>query len=100
MRDRSASFTAAFVAAARGLGVLLPDEVRLADDPYGTAFASPRLERIVSRARRPSSVATMPGIGEWVIYMQVRTRLIDDAVRDFAAAGGRQVVILGAGYDC
>jgi methyltransferase (TIGR00027 family) len=32
--------------------------------------------------------------------MQVRTRLIDDAVRRFVAAGGRQVVVLGAGYDC
>src|SRR5262249_10604890 len=32
--------------------------------------------------------------------MQVRTRVIDDAVRAFVAAGGRQVVLLGAGYDC
>ncbi len=32
--------------------------------------------------------------------MQVRTRLIDDAVRAFVADGGRQVVVLGAGYDC
>jgi methyltransferase (TIGR00027 family) len=31
--------------------------------------------------------------------MQVRTRVIDDEVRAFLAAGHRQVVILGAGFD-
>jgi methyltransferase (TIGR00027 family) len=35
----------------------------------------------------------------WALYMQVRTRVIDDAVRAFVADGGRQVVILGAGFD-
>ncbi len=102
MRAETPSRTAAWVAAARGMGVLLPDDARLADDPYGIAFTSPRLKRLVdgARGRGPSGVATMPGVGEWVLYMQVRTRLLDDAVRDFAAAGGGQVVILGAGYDC
>ena len=32
--------------------------------------------------------------------MQVRTRVLDDAVRAFVAGGGAQVVLLGAGYDC
>jgi methyltransferase (TIGR00027 family) len=32
--------------------------------------------------------------------MQVRTRAIDDVLRAFVAEGGRQVLILGAGYDC
>jgi O-methyltransferase involved in polyketide biosynthesis len=32
--------------------------------------------------------------------MQVRTRLLDDAVRNFIDAGGRQLVLLGAGFDC
>jgi methyltransferase (TIGR00027 family) len=90
------------VAAARGGGALLPDTVRLADDPYGAAFTSPRLQQLLdsARARGPSAVATMPGLGEWVLYMQVRTRLLDDAVREFARDGGKQVVLLGAGYDC
>ena len=34
------------------------------------------------------------------MYMQVRTRILDDALVRFAAEGGRQVVLLGAGYDC
>jgi methyltransferase (TIGR00027 family) len=32
--------------------------------------------------------------------MQLRTRVLDDDVRAFAAAGGRQLVLLGAGFDC
>jgi methyltransferase (TIGR00027 family) len=32
--------------------------------------------------------------------MQVRTKLLDDAVRNFVDMGGRQVVLLGAGFDC
>jgi methyltransferase (TIGR00027 family) len=102
MRDQTPSRTAAWVAAARGLGVLLPDAARLAPDPYGTAFSSRRLKQLIDgvESRGPSAIATMPGVGEWVLYMQVRTRVLDDAVREFAAAGGDQVVILGAGYDC
>jgi methyltransferase (TIGR00027 family) len=103
MRDDTPSRTAAWVAAARGLGHLLPADVRLADDPYGTAFAGARLARFLDRfaqadvARR---LAAGPGLGTWILYMQVRTRVLDDEVRRFVAGGGRQVVILGAGYDC
>lgn len=105
MRDDAPSRTAQWVAAARGMGRLLPDAVRIADDPYGLAFASPSIARRVERARdarpdRAEVIARVPGLSGWIVYMQVRTRLLDDAVRAFAAAGGRQVVVLGAGYDC
>ncbi len=105
MRDDAPSRTAQWVAAARGMGRLLPEAVRIADDPYGLAFASPRLARLVDRTRdgwpdRAELLARVPGVSQWIAYMQVRTRLIDDAVRAFAAAGGRQVIVLGAGYDC
>jgi methyltransferase (TIGR00027 family) len=101
MRDETPSRTAAWVAAARGAGILLPEAVRLADDPYGAAFSSPRLQRMIAAAaRRGSGIAGLPGLGEWILYMQVRTRMLDDAARDFAEDGGRQLVLLGAGYDC
>jgi hypothetical protein len=32
----------------------------------------------------------------WVLYMQVRTRVLDDALAAFVADGGRQGVLLGA----
>ncbi len=88
------SVTAAWVAAARSFGVLLPERERLADDPYGARFArttplfrSPKLARALFPRRA-------------IVYMQVRTRAIDDVMLDFVAAGGRQLVILGAGFDC
>jgi len=101
MRDDAPSRTAAFVAAARQLGQLLPEQARLVDDPYGAAFTSRAMARVVERdASRLQLVGALPGIKQWVLYMQVRTRVIDDALREFLAAGGRQIVLLGAGYDC
>jgi methyltransferase (TIGR00027 family) len=101
MRDDSPSRTAAFVAAARHLGQLLPDSVRLVDDPYGAAFVSPQIASwIDQRVDKLRPLATAPGIAQWILYMQVRTRVIDDALREFLASGGNQLVLLGAGFDC
>ena len=97
MKPGAPSRTAQWVAAARHMGMMLPQDVRLAEDPYGALFSSPRAARLLARAPR---LATLPGLGTWVIYMQVRTRVIDDEVRAFVARGGRQLVVLGAGYDC
>ncbi|HLL25480.1 MAG TPA: SAM-dependent methyltransferase, partial [Kofleriaceae bacterium] len=103
MRDDTPSRTAAWVAAARQLGRLLPEDVRIADDPYGAAFTSIPLARAIELAvggglgALPARFATLPGIARWITYMQVRTRVIDDIARAFP---GRQLVLLGAGYDC
>ena len=99
MRDDSPSRTAAWVALARAMGRDLPPEAQLADDPYGAAFEhGPRLHHLLSG--RGVRVHRLPGVTSWILYMQVRTRVIDDALRAFVAGGGRQVVVLGAGYDC
>src|SRR5512132_3844178 len=101
MKDDTSSRTAAFVAAARQLGQLLPESVRLVDDPYGAAFVSPAVARwFGQKIDRLRPLATAPGITQWILYMQVRTRVIDDALREFLAGGGRQLVLLGAGFDC
>ncbi|HVK85847.1 MAG TPA: SAM-dependent methyltransferase [Kofleriaceae bacterium] len=99
MREDTPSRTAQWVAAARGMGMLLPADQRIADDPYGLAFASPTLARMLDE-RRPRALAHLPFFKHWVAYMQVRTRLLDDAARAFVASGGRQIVLLGAGFDC
>ncbi len=102
MRDQQASFTASWVAGWRGLGSLLGD-ARIADDPYGARFGG-RWARALARAGAQPAVRAglirLPQVASWVGYMQVRTRLFDDQLRSFLAAGGRQIVILGAGYDC
>lgn len=95
--DGTPSRTAQWVAAARQLGRLLPPDARLADDPYGGAFTSPAVARLIARAPRP--FGAVPGLRTWILYMQVRTRVIDDALRAFVAGGGAQLVVLGAGYD-
>jgi len=99
MREDTPSRTAQWVAAARGLGMLLPDDVRIADDPYGVAFASTRVQKLLQE-HGPTVLARMPGFKQWIAYMQVRTKLLDDAVRNFVDAGGHQIVLLGAGFDC
>ena len=99
MRDGTPSRTAQWVAAARAFGMTLPESVRIADDPYGIAFTSPRLQKLFAE-NTPRALAAVPGLKTWIAYMQVRTRILDDAIRDFVAGGGRQVVLLGAGYDC
>jgi methyltransferase (TIGR00027 family) len=105
VRKDSPSFTAAWVAAMRGLGAFLPDRLRLVDDPYGLRFARPvralRDDPAAERRGRSTARLWMRGyLRRFAIYMQLRTRVIDDDVAAFAAAGGRQIVLLGAGFDC
>jgi len=105
MRPHRASFTARFVAASRGLSPLLPRALRLVDDPYGAALAAPALGALVDVAARAPAAARALAWGPllpmlpWAVYMQVRTRFFDDALAEFVRGGGRQVVILGAGFD-
>jgi methyltransferase (TIGR00027 family) len=82
--------------------MLLPDGVRLADDPYGAAFGHTRLSRVLLLAKPVGQKLVMShGLGTWISYMQVRTRVLDDVVRAFVASRERpQLVLLGAGYDC
>jgi methyltransferase (TIGR00027 family) len=102
VHDQRPSFTASWVAGWRGLGHLLGDD-QIADDPYGARFGG-RWAEALARAGASSAVRAglirLPQVASWVGYMQVRTRLFDDELRSFLANGGRQVVILGAGYDC
>ncbi len=105
MREHRPSFTAAFVAACRGLGPLLPERLRLVDDPLGARFAGDALGELAGALREVGPVtrnAAMAGLAPmlpWVLYMQVRTRALDDALLAAVGSGCRQVVILGAGFD-
>lgn len=89
-----ASFTAAMIAVSRSLGRVLPEDARLIEDPFGERFATPFLRLV---ARHASWLR--PVIESTLLTVQVRTRLIDEALLGFLEKGGEQVVLLGAGFD-
>jgi methyltransferase (TIGR00027 family) len=105
MREHRPSLTAAFVAACRGLTPMLPRAAQLIDDPLGLRFAGPQLAPVAAAlldargAARVAAQAALLPVLPWIVYMQVRTRAIDEALLAFVAGGGAQVVILGAGFD-
>jgi len=104
MKAGKASFTARHVAAWRGLASFLPEPFRsLAPDPFGVALAgTPYTWLAALLARFPQLTTFLFSRGAFrrnTLYMAVRTRTIDDALRRFVRAGGRQVILLGAGLD-
>ena len=105
MRANLPSRTATIVSAARhlaGAGVSpLEGEV----DGLAPLLAPPQsagwLRRIASATRSSRAAAkVMRAAGGWLIdHAGLRTRFIDDAARAAAAAGARQMVVVGAGLD-
>jgi methyltransferase (TIGR00027 family) len=105
VKEDRPSLTAAYVAGCRALGNLLPDGLRLADDPFGARFAGPTALALVraldgAPAIVRNAVLGVPGLHRNVLWLQLRTRALDDELLAFARAGGRQVLLLGAGFDC
>jgi methyltransferase (TIGR00027 family) len=105
MQTGKPSQTAAWVAAARSLGQLLPKDERLAYDPYGVAFLTGPVrglsELLLSRPLLFSLLMSRSrSLRSFMWWMQLRTRALDDILLEFIASGGRQVLLLGAGYDC
>src|SRR5437879_4370389 len=104
MREDQPSETAAWVAAFRGLAPWLPVGGQLASDPFGLEFA-PRWSRplvaLTERAPWAARLLLERGLlAKMTLWLQLRTRALDDQVVAFARAGGRQLVLLGAGFDC
>jgi methyltransferase (TIGR00027 family) len=99
------SRTAEYMAFFRALESVRPAHKRLFDDPFAVSFLRPGLRKAVYCSKyRPLRAAInwyvdkrMPGARTSAI---ARTRLIDDRLREALGAGIRQVVILGAGFDC
>lgn len=102
---RGVSRTAQYVALYRGLESTEKERPRLFVDPLARRFLSCGLELALcasrSRLVRPVLVryadARAPGARTSAI---ARTAYLDDAVRAAVAAGTRQLVVLGAGFDC
>ena len=102
MEKGKASWTAEIMAIHRSVESLRPANSRLFYDPYAMKFLSAKY-RIVGKSRLLTGIvywffAERPfpgGSGEAI----ARTRYIDDYMLECIAAGIKQLVILGAGYD-
>jgi methyltransferase (TIGR00027 family) len=104
MKHDRPSWTAQWVAGARALGAVLPDEAQLIDDPFGARILPRPIASLLGLARRERRVRPLLRMALrplWspIVYMQVRSRLIDDEIERFVDGGGRQLVVLGAGFD-
>jgi methyltransferase (TIGR00027 family) len=91
-RTRSISDTAFSIAVARAQEGRRPEAERLFEDPYASTFAAAGAHAEESTQR----FLDLPFFSDGV---RLRTRFIDDAVRDGLAAGLDQIVLLGAGFD-
>jgi methyltransferase (TIGR00027 family) len=89
----------------RALETARPARDRLFTDRYARHCLRGGLRLVAEAARLPPARRAV----EWVIDSRwpgprssavVRTRVIDDAVEEAVAAGARQLVVLGAGFDC
>src|SRR5215813_7239971 len=105
MESNKASRTAEYMALYRALDSVRSPGRRLFMDPFAIHFLRPSLQRAAMLARVPylaDAVAwyadrRAPGARTSAI---ARTRRIDDVVSQALTEGIRQVVILGAGFDC
>jgi methyltransferase (TIGR00027 family) len=101
MRENKPSSTAQIVALLRA--VLSSPEIALVDDPYADSLLS-QPYRLLSRTfqgwqGRPALASFDVATAGVVSMLAGRTRFFDDAIKAAIAAGVRQVVLLGAGYD-
>ena len=105
MESKRASRTAEYMALYRAMESARPRGKRLFTDPFAIYFLRPSLRRAAVLCRIPFFAVVVawyadrraPGARTSAI---ARTRLIDDVVSRALADGFRQVVILGAGFDC
>ncbi len=104
MQDGKASQTAQYITFCRALETQERLARRFFDDPYAFALLSGSYRIFVRLARLPiigKLVYAILDLG-WPYSRSsavVRTRAIDDLVRDAIRSGARQLVLLGAGLD-
>jgi methyltransferase (TIGR00027 family) len=103
---RGSSRTAALVTLYRAIESSRPAATRLFDDPFAPLFLELRFRTALGLSRLPVIGAAIPWSlvdGHWAGprgTVAVRTKYIDDCLVDALRHGAKQVVILGAGFDC
>lgn len=105
MKKGEASRTAEYMAFYRAMESGRSHRQRLLEDPFAIHFLRPGLRRAARISRIPVLGALIP----WFMDRRIpgsrtsgvaRTCLIDELLRRALQDGARQVVILGAGFDC
>ncbi|MGK3992066.1 class I SAM-dependent methyltransferase [Sorangium sp. So ce1024] len=108
MHAQRPSLTASLVAALRALYTEMPEPYRVAPDPLAAHLVPWPLAlpaRVLARAAGVPAAARAVhhGLGRALFglsyHVALRTRAIDDALRDAVARGASQLVVLGAGLD-
>lgn len=116
MRRKIVSRTALGVTAIRAVETCRPERDRLFEDPFAMGFLPPAYRAAVRLLHVPLHGAALlgphiPPLGAVLLSLRerhtpgiagevaCRTRFIDDTLREAAAKGFEQVVILGAGLD-
>jgi methyltransferase (TIGR00027 family) len=92
MTTLTASDTAYAIATIRAEEASLPEAERLFDDPYAPIFAA-------AGAHAKEGIDRFMALPFFRDGIRLRTRGIDDRVREAFAMGTRQLVLLGAGFD-
>ena len=82
--------TAAPIAGVRAAEGARPESQRLFVDPYAHLFAD----------AAPEVTQLFRAIPFFEEHIRLRTRFMDDAIRRALTAGTRDVVLIGAGFDC
>jgi len=105
MQPGQASQTAEYMAFYRALESVRPKRRRLFTDPFAAGFLRPSLRRAVWLSKLPVLGAAVPRYADRRrpgarSSAVARTRIIDDALQQALADDIKQVVILGAGFDC
>lgn len=100
-----ASRTAEYMAFFRALESVRPERRRLFVDELAERFVQGALRRAVWASRWPIVASIVELYADWRLQGArtsaiARTKLIDDALCEALRDGIRQVVILGAGFDC
>lgn len=104
MRGLQPSRTAEYMALFRAVETAGPADRRLFDDPYAALLLSGTLKTVARIACMPIAGRLVRAILDfgWPYTRSsgvVRTRLIDDLVRDGIRDGAEQLLLLGAGFD-
>ena len=83
------------------MAAFLAEQDWIARDEYALRFghASARLLARWPRLSRRLLACESPW-RRFVLWIQLRTRALDDVLLEYARSGGDQLVILGAGFDC